>query len=140
MDKGRKVARRRELRKKTTSNIRKVLFVADYIECKYSNIYAEAVEFYNTMDTQYSDKRDLRKTAIYKDWKIRVANQKVPQQDHLNIEPILPHSPAQPSVSSTEDSTEESPPQSPCEDRAASSSQHVYRDNLQLRIPLIPYE
>ena len=91
--------------------MRKVSFVADYIQSKHPNIYSEAVEFYDKVDRLYPDKKDLRKTMFYKDWKIRVARQQ-----------------ATPSASSTEDNTEEESPAA------------TYRDNLQLRIQLNDYE
>ena len=111
MDRERKVARRRQLRKRNTDIMRKASFVADYIQSIYPNIYSQAVGFYDKMDRMYPNKKDLRKTMFYKEWKISVARQQ-----------------ATPSASPTQDNAEEESPTA------------TYRDNLQLRIQLNDYE
>ena len=163
MNKTEKVKRRRELRKKTRDNIRQTSFVVDYIESKHPNIYTEAVEFYDMINSHYPAKIDLRKTAIYKDWKHRITCQ---QQLYPNTQPFpFPYPSAQTAVmatgetrSSTPDTTELEPsssyresssddseelPPSPCQETSTGgiekSRELCYNDNFQLRIPLIRY-
>ena len=163
MNKTEKVKRRRELRKKTRDNIRQTSFVVDYIESKHPNIYTEAVEFYNMINSHYPAKIDLRKTAIYKDWKHRITCQ---QQLYPNTQPFpFPYPSAQTAVmptgetrSSTPDTTELEPssscpesssdaseelPSIPCQETSTGGIEKLrelcYNDNFQLRIPLIRY-
>ena len=110
MDRERKVARRRQLRKRNTDIMRKASFVADYIQSIHPDIYSQAVGFYDKVDRLYPNKKDLKKTVFYKKWKIRVARQQ-----------------ATPSASTQDNAEEESPTV-------------TYRDNLQLRIQLNDYE
>ena len=83
MNKQERVNRRRQLRKVTRSNVRQVLFVADYIQTKYPIIYAQAVQFYNQINRLYPAKNDLRKTGTYKEWKQRIT---LRQQPYPNVE------------------------------------------------------
>ena len=163
MNKAEKVKRRRELRKKTRDNVRQTSFVVDYIESKHPNIYTEAVECYNWMSSQYPAKKDLRKTAIYKDWKHRITGQ---QQLYPNTQPIpFPYpsaqtavmatgetrpstpdttelEPSSPYLESSSDGSEELPP-SPCQETSTGgiekSRELCYNNNFQLRIPLMRY-
>ena len=109
-----KVERRKQQRRLNRSKIRQVLFVAEYIQYKYFDIYSEAAEFYNALNTQYPKKYDLRKTDEYKDWKSTITGEVVrgpkrPKPSHPNIQtPIEIHPQAQITVT-YEDSQPSSP-------------------------------
>ena len=70
-----KVERRKEQRRLYRTHVRQVLLIVDYIQHKYFDIYVEAAQFYNGLNQQYSTKRDLRKTAEYRKWKMQVMGQ-----------------------------------------------------------------
>ena len=99
MDESAKVERRKEQRRLNRSKVRQVLLMMDYVQYKHFGIYAEAVEFYNTLNSYYPTKYDLRKTEKYKKWKMQVTGQtqRTPKRSklaHPNIESILnPESP-----------------------------------------------
>ena len=95
MDKAQRVQRRRELRRHDRMNVRKALFVSDYIHHKYYNFYSEAEEFYNSINSQYPTKHDLKKTPEYLVWKKQVPNIK-PLQIHPQTD-IIPAGEPQPS-------------------------------------------
>ena len=69
MSGSRKVERRRQLRQEHSLNVRKCLFLIDYIQNKYVDIHSEAVQFFDAIDRRYPGKRDLTKTIEYKEWK-----------------------------------------------------------------------
>ena len=77
------VQRRRELRSQHTMKVRKTKFIASYIQAKYRTIYAEASEFYNTIDKHYPEKRDLTKTVDYRAWELTT----VRETEQSNMEP-----------------------------------------------------
>ena len=54
--------RHNELRRRSRVKARKAIFIADYVEVKYSNIFKEAEGLFNMLDEKYKDKHDLRKT------------------------------------------------------------------------------
>ena len=86
----RNVVRRRELRMQYRVNVRKSMFLSQYIEHKYPNIYSEATEFFNALDRRYPLKRDLTKTVEYKAWKNIEPSSFTPRQNpetRRNIEP-----------------------------------------------------
>ena len=134
-----KVQRRRELRKTQRSITRRELLVADYVQYKYSDIYTEAVQFYNVLNDLYPTKNDLRKTDEYRVWKMNVRRS-------LSLSSLNIPQATQGEQPETSDSTQslppspdrseqtESPPPTPIHQR-----KHIYADNLQLRIPLIQY-
>ena len=169
-----------EQRRAHRSKARQDVFISEYISLKYFDQYAEAVKFYNTLNTMYPVKYDLRKTGEYKAWKSEIKGQplkirKLPMPEHTNIQAVPPQSPSlaesppqnpslaesprqspslsesppqSPSLSESppqNPSLAESPPQSPSLSESPPQSPiekepPVYNDNLQLRIPLIPYE
>ena len=45
------------------------VFVQEYVKEKHQNIYAEAVNFYTTLNGLYPKKNDLRKTKEFREWK-----------------------------------------------------------------------
>ena len=190
-----KIQRRKDKRREHRSQIRHDQFISEYVQYKYFNIYSEAVEFYNTLNTQYPVKYDLRKTIEFRDWKamvkgVAVKKPKRQKTSHANVqarplhnleshpqvqttapyvetpqspreqmqspdtgesEPASPNQSEHPQSPDTGESEPASPnqsehPQSPDtgESEPASpadlqSRKHVYTDNLQLRIPLIPH-
>ena len=118
MDKNTRAQRRKEQRREHRSKARQDLLMCEYIQYKYFDIYSEAAEFYNTLNTQYKEKYDLRKTPEYRAWKSEIKGEplktrKLPKPTHMNIKStplqnlnlieLQPQSP----------NTAESPPQSP---------------------------
>ena len=99
MDESAKVERRKEQRRLNRSKVRQVLLMVNYVQYKHFGIYAEAVEFYNTLNSYYPTRYDLRKTEKYKEWKMQVTGQtrRIPKRlrpTHPNIKSILnPESP-----------------------------------------------
>ena len=118
MDRSERVTRRRELRKTQKTTNRRELFVADYIHHKYSDIYAEAVKFYDVLDGHYPIKNDLKKTGEYRLWKINVKKASSSLSTQIHQTPIQPQA-------GTSGSTQAQPPW------------QIYSDNLELRIPLM---
>ena len=53
---------------------RQSLFVQEYIEEKYRDIYGEVMNFYNVLNGLYPTKNDLRKTKEFKKWKKSMSN------------------------------------------------------------------
>ena len=53
---------------------RQSLFVHEYIEEKYRDIYDEVMNFYNVLNGLYPTKNDLRKTNEFKKWKKSMSN------------------------------------------------------------------
>ena len=144
MERRERVQRRRELRKTHRSITRRELLVADYVQYKYSDIYAEAVQFYNVLNDLYPTKNDLKKTYEYKAWKKNVRTALNPSS--LNIQtPIHPQATHE-EQPETSGSTQSLPPSSDrCEQTESQPpspihpEKRIYADNLQLRIPLIQY-
>ena len=62
--------RRREINKTLT---RQGMFIAEYIQSKYKDLYREAAMMYNELNTQYPKKPDLRKTQEFRIWKNKMA-------------------------------------------------------------------
>ena len=62
---------------------RKATFIVSYIQAKYRTIYAEASEFYNTIDKHYPEKRDLTKTVDYRAWELTT----VRETEQSNMKP-----------------------------------------------------
>ena len=52
---------------------REALFVNEYLQAKYENIYIEAAAFYNQLNKKYDRKPDLRKTNEFRLWKNQMA-------------------------------------------------------------------
>ena len=52
---------------------REALFVNEYLQTKYENIYNEAAAFYNEINKKHDRKPDLRKTVEFRSWKNRMA-------------------------------------------------------------------
>ena len=60
-----KKARRNQSRAKT----RESLFIAEYVQHKYSNAYMEAAVMYNNLNKKHPRKPDLRRTTEFRAWK-----------------------------------------------------------------------
>ena len=156
MDRAGKVSRRRELRKRNRDNTREILFVADYVQTKYPVIYAEGVGFYQSMNRKYPNKNDLRKTAVYKDWKAGIVSQQYLPSQSTVIEGSRSQHPSEGlSDHYMESSCQESQPPRPEQESLppgpseeplmhdvgeTQPGKPKYNDNLLLRIPLIHHE
>ena len=108
-----------EQRRAHRSKARQDVFISEYISLKYFDLYAEAVKFYNALNTMYPVKYDLRKTVEYKTWKAEIKGQplkirKLPMPEHTNIQTVPPQSPCLSESPSQSQSLAESPPQNPC--------------------------
>ena len=64
---------RRELynknRRERQDKARQALLITEYVQKKYYQIYREAAEYYNQLNTRYPTKRDLRRCEQFKKWK-----------------------------------------------------------------------
>ena len=52
---------------------REAIFVNEYLQTKYKDIYREAASLYNEINKKYPQKPDLRKTIEFREWKNSVA-------------------------------------------------------------------
>ena len=71
---------RREIAKALT---RQSMFIAEYVQFKYKDIYKEAGTMYNQLNQQYPCKPDLRKTTEFRDWKNTMAKADGENPDHI---------------------------------------------------------
>ena len=69
MGKERQLRRRRERDQTRKKQDRQDRLMVEYIKVKYPVQYEEAREYYNSLNKQYSNVRDLRKTWRFKDFK-----------------------------------------------------------------------
>ena len=79
---------KKEIRQANNSRKRQALFISEYIQVKYNQMYLEAAEFYNKINTFYPKKPDLRKTVEFRNWK-RV------ETGMPTIRPSVPRDPTQ---------------------------------------------
>ena len=63
--------RHNELRRRSRSNARKAIYIAEYVEIKYPNIFKEAEGSFSILDQKYQDKHDLRKTDEFLFFKLK---------------------------------------------------------------------
>ena len=112
MDKEAKILRKRQQRHTRETNARVDQFIAQYVQRKYNNIHVEAKEFHDRLKSIYPYKHDLRKTTEYGLWEKQICMEKT----NVCEEPAT-------------HTTEEPEPR-----------EITYRDNLELKIPLIRYE
>ena len=54
--------RHNELRRQSRGKARKAVFITDYVQVKYPEIFKEAEGLFNVLNAKYEDKYDLRKT------------------------------------------------------------------------------
>ena len=128
MERQTKLLRRRQLSKKRKNQVRQDQLVSGYIHIKYPTLYQEAIEFYQTMDSRYPDKTDLRKTALFKELKTDIPNHQPPTQPQSTVITEPPSSLS--SALSYIQSSTPTPTFSP-------EGQTTYSDNMVLKIPLI---
>ena len=58
-------------RRERQSKARQAVFISEYFYVKYFEIYKEAAQFYNEVNTQHPLKHDLRKCEAFRIWKKR---------------------------------------------------------------------
>ena len=118
-----------EQRRANKSKTRQALFIAEYIQAKYFHLYGEACTFYNSLNTLYPTKYDLRKTTEFRQWKSYITGKppKTPKRKCImynnaeNNSTVTEISPPQPPVEISPQSPDEMsphveiPPQSPVE-------------------------
>ena len=116
-----------EQRRANKSKTRQAVFISEYVQSKYFDVYSEACSFFNALNTMYATKYDLRKTSEFRQWKAHINGEvpKAPKRTchrYLNVEntqqmSTFPQSSPPQSPTATEcspqTSTESSPPQSP---------------------------
>ena len=61
---------KKQIRQANNSKKRQALFIAEYVQVKYFQIYQEAAGLYNKINAMYPKKPDLRKTVEFKNWKL----------------------------------------------------------------------
>ena len=107
-----KYIKKNDRRRERGAEIRQDTLMIQYIRVKHSAIYAEAVDFYDSINRKYPHKKDLRKTYEFKDF---IANGK-----EKPIEQV-------------------SDPPSPKALRLRFGERHIIKDNhvMELRIPLM---
>ena len=113
---------KKQIRQANNSKKRQALFIAEYVQVKYFEIYQEAAGLYNKINAMYPKKPDLRKTVEFKNWKLVEAG----------MPKIRPHVPRDP----TEQCVYEGiaiPQKETIQEIVAS----VPKKAFQLRIPLI---
>ena len=62
---------------------REAIFVNDYVQTKYNDIYSEAARLYNQINKKYLKKPDLRKSVEFREWKNSVAVSKGQQRTYV---------------------------------------------------------
>ena len=70
----------RHIRETQRSERRQAVFIAEYVQMKYFDIFCEAARYYNQLNTLYPTRPDLRKSREYRTWKKNTNNQMVCQQ------------------------------------------------------------
>ena len=68
MDADERRVRKREQRRERVRKARQNSLIVEYVRNKYSNIYKEGVEFYNSINKENIEKHDLRKTIEFQYW------------------------------------------------------------------------
>ena len=63
--------RHNQLRRRSRSNARKAVYIAEYVEIKYQNIFKEAEGSFSILDQKYQGKNDLRKTDEFRFFKLK---------------------------------------------------------------------
>ena len=112
-----------EQRRANKSKTRQASFIAEYIQAKYFHLYGEACTFYNSLNTLYPTKYDLRKTTEFRQWKSYIMGKppKTPKRKCImysnaeNNSTVTEISPPQPPIEIPPQSPDEIPPQSPDE-------------------------
>ena len=123
-----KKIRAKHLRRVEKSKRRQAYFISDYLQVKYFQLYSEAAQFYNALNTIHPTKNDLRKALEYKNWKKAIngekerSNSQVRRFENINeqreIEPESPensneHSEIEPESPENSNQQREIEPESP---------------------------
>ena len=61
---------KKQQRQVNNSKKRQALFITEYVQVKYFEIYQEAAGLYNKINAMYPKKPDLRKSVEFKNWKL----------------------------------------------------------------------
>ena len=124
MDQKERKVRKNQRRRERTSQMRQDSLSLEYIRLKYNNIYAEANEFYRSLNNKYSEKLDLRKTEDFKVFKADMARIEKPiEQVSEQVSDPRPQTPDFPNP--------------PAPIRLRFGERCIYKDTMRLRIPLM---
>ena len=80
------------------SKRRQAYFISEYIQIKYFQLYSEAANFYNALNTLYPKKHDLRKVIEFTSWKSAINGEnrrKRRSRQYENIEQLSDAEPQQ---------------------------------------------
>ena len=97
------------------SKRRQAYFISEYIQIKYFQLYSEAANFYNALNTLYPKKHDLRKVIEFTSWKSAINGEnrrKRRPRQYENIEQLSDSEPQQ-SPENIEQLSDVEPQQSP---------------------------
>ena len=61
---------KKRIRQANNSRKRQALFIAEYVQTKYNEIYIEAAELYNQINVLYPKKPDLTRSDEFRNWKL----------------------------------------------------------------------
>ena len=61
---------KKRIRQANNSRKRQALFIAEYVQTKYNDIYIEAAELYNHINVLYPKKPDLTRSDEFRNWKL----------------------------------------------------------------------
>ena len=109
-----------ELRRVNKSKARQALFITEYFQTKYFELYNEAATFFNALNKMYPTKYDVRKATEFRQWKACVNGEirkSRKRTTYLNIEvdETIPQTPDESESLPPQTPAESSPPQSPAE-------------------------
>ena len=76
----------RNLRETQRSERRQAIFITEYVQLKYFDIFSEAAQYYNELNTLYPTRPDLRKSQEYREWKKDMNTQIVRQRKQSTIQ------------------------------------------------------
>ena len=76
----------RNLRETQRSERRQAIFIMEYVQLKYFDIFSEAAQYYNELNTLYPTRPDLRKSQEYRNWKKGMNTQIVRQRKQSTIQ------------------------------------------------------
>ena len=153
-------------RRESRTKIRQAVFVNEYVEIKYFQIYKEAALLYNTINKKHPRKPDLRRTNDFRSWKNAIALKQdmpttpIPRQkkrpyahkphadillpiniDHTARLIVLPDESSQNSTPTTEDQIvlpdESSQNSTPTTEDQSPSAEINNSKIMQLKIPLL---
>ena len=68
------------------SERRQAIFITEYVQLKYFDIFSEAAQYYNELNTLYPTRPDLRKSQEYREWKKGMNTQIVRQRKQSTIQ------------------------------------------------------